>query len=92
MSDLKTLKMVFSEGDVDTDWWKVAKGLMECIEELEDEVKSCHNDIDAIREADVEICRINEAFKREVIAEVTNNPAGASIELQAIINAAPTDE
>jgi hypothetical protein len=35
MSDLKTLKMVFSEGDVDTDWWKVAKGLMECIEELE---------------------------------------------------------
>jgi hypothetical protein len=26
-----------------------------------------------------------EAFKREVIAEVTNNPAGASIELQAVI-------
>jgi hypothetical protein len=30
--------------------------------------------------------------KREVIAEVTSNPAEASIELQAIINAAPTDE
>jgi chromosome segregation ATPase len=77
------------------------------IEELEAEVKNCHHDIDAIREADIEICGINaklEAFKREVekLPEKWRKPCDnyrekrqsawkCADELEALINAAPEE-